>query len=60
VNVSKDYDCILLEGMAIQMALDLGLNVSSERWIRKGSTLFSERDRELRACIWFGCVQLDK
>jgi hypothetical protein len=48
------------KGMAIRMALDLGLNVSSENWVQNGTKVFDERESELRERTWFGCVLLER
>ena len=46
--------------MAIHMALDLGMNVSSENWSRAGTSVFNSREREIRERTWYGCIHLEK
>lgn len=46
--------------MAIHMALDLGLNVSSEYWKQDGEATFSIGTVNMRERIWYGCIHLDR
>ncbi|CDO77633.1 hypothetical protein BN946_scf184946.g27 [Trametes cinnabarina] len=47
-------------GMAIRMALDLGLNRNPDKWERNGRELFSAKEKEIRKQIWWSCCIADK
>ncbi|KAI0766865.1 fungal-specific transcription factor domain-containing protein [Trametes elegans] len=47
-------------GMAVRMALDLGLNRNPERWVHNGRELFTEKEKEIRKRIWWACCMADK
>ncbi|KZT34004.1 hypothetical protein SISSUDRAFT_1053457 [Sistotremastrum suecicum HHB10207 ss-3] len=50
----------LYTGIAIRMALDLGMNRSGETWKRNGRHVFTEHQKTVRKRIWLSCVKLDK
>jgi len=54
----------LYTGMAVRMAQDLGMHRKAERWTWKtadgGRGVFTERERQVRKKIWYGCVIMDK
>ncbi|KAI0818484.1 fungal-specific transcription factor domain-containing protein [Trametes gibbosa] len=47
-------------GMALRMALDLGLNRNPEKWMHNGRELFAPKEQEIRKRIWWGCCIADK
>ncbi|KAF7966216.1 hypothetical protein HWV62_39477, partial [Athelia sp. TMB] len=47
-------------GLAIRMALDLGLNRNSDKWQYRGAPLFGASEKQMRKQIWFGCVIADE
>ena len=47
-------------GLAIRMALDLGLNRNSDKWQYRGAPLFGASEKQMRKQIWFGCVMADE
>ncbi|TBU44710.1 fungal-specific transcription factor domain-containing protein [Dichomitus squalens] len=47
-------------GMAIRMALDLGLNRNSDKWMHNGRELFTEKQKSVRKRIWWACCLADK
>ncbi|KAH8835572.1 fungal-specific transcription factor domain-containing protein, partial [Flagelloscypha sp. PMI_526] len=47
-------------GMAIRMAMDLGLNCDSTLWKVEGHQLFSDDDTQTRRQIWWCCVIGDR
>jgi hypothetical protein len=54
----------LYTGMAVRMAQDLGMHRKAERWAWKtgdgGRFVFTDRERQVRKKIWYGCVIMDK
>ncbi|KAF8511182.1 fungal-specific transcription factor domain-containing protein [Gautieria morchelliformis] len=40
-------------------ALDLGLNRQADRWVRDGTSVFSQHVLRIRRSVWYGCVVLD-
>ncbi|KAH9937305.1 fungal-specific transcription factor domain-containing protein [Fomitopsis serialis] len=50
----------LLTGMALRMAVDLGLNRNSDKWIYKGKDLFSPVEKQIRKQIWWSACVTDK
>ncbi|KIO08530.1 hypothetical protein M404DRAFT_23073 [Pisolithus tinctorius Marx 270] len=47
-------------GMAIRMALDLGLNRSADDWQCNGKRMFSAEENQVRKQIWWACCIADK
>ncbi|KAL4070710.1 fungal-specific transcription factor domain-containing protein [Scleroderma citrinum] len=47
-------------GMAIRMALDLGLNRSADNWQCNGQRMFSAEENQVRKQIWWACCIADK
>lgn len=47
-------------GMAIRMALDLGLNRSADNWQCDGKRMFSAEESQVRKQIWWACCIADK
>ncbi|OSC99336.1 hypothetical protein PYCCODRAFT_1373230 [Trametes coccinea BRFM310] len=47
-------------GMAIRMALDLGMNRNPDKWMHNGRELFSIKEKEIRKRIWWSCCIVDK
>ncbi|KAI6136403.1 fungal-specific transcription factor domain-containing protein [Pisolithus sp. B1] len=47
-------------GMAIRMALDLGLNRSADNWQCNGKRMFSAEENQVRKQIWWACCIADK
>ncbi|PCH43468.1 hypothetical protein WOLCODRAFT_164462 [Wolfiporia cocos MD-104 SS10] len=47
-------------GMAMRMALDLGMNRNSDQWQHKGKTLFTPAQTRIRRQIWWACCLADK
>ncbi|GBE81567.1 Nitrogen assimilation transcription factor nit-4 [Sparassis crispa] len=47
-------------GMAIRMALDLGLNRSAEKWQHDGRELFTPAEKQIRRRIWWACCFADR
>ncbi|KAI0633886.1 fungal-specific transcription factor domain-containing protein [Trametes polyzona] len=47
-------------GMAVRMALDLGLNRNPEKWTHNGRELFTAKEKEIRKRIWWACCLADK
>ncbi|KAI0656534.1 fungal-specific transcription factor domain-containing protein [Cubamyces menziesii] len=47
-------------GMAIRMALDLGLNRNPEKWTHNGRQLFTQKEMDIRKRIWWACCIADK
>ncbi|KAH9894837.1 fungal-specific transcription factor domain-containing protein [Cubamyces lactineus] len=47
-------------GMAIRMALDLGLNRNPEKWTHNGRQLFTPKEMDIRKRIWWACCIADK
>ncbi|KAL7281031.1 hypothetical protein ACG7TL_004333 [Trametes sanguinea] len=47
-------------GMAIRMALDLGMNRNPDKWMHNGRELFSIKEQEIRKRIWWSCCIVDK
>ncbi|KAI0351048.1 hypothetical protein OH77DRAFT_1593133 [Trametes cingulata] len=47
-------------GMAVRMALDLGLNRNPDKWMHNGRELFTEREKEIRKRIWWACCLAEK
>ncbi|EIW62469.1 uncharacterized protein TRAVEDRAFT_160349 [Trametes versicolor FP-101664 SS1] len=47
-------------GMAVRMALDLGLNRNPDKWTHSGRELFSPKEKEIRKRIWWACCLADK
>ncbi|KAI8994086.1 fungal-specific transcription factor domain-containing protein [Trametes punicea] len=47
-------------GMAIRMALDLGMNRDPDKWTHDGRELFTEKEKEIRKRIWWSCCIADK
>ncbi|KAF9270701.1 hypothetical protein L218DRAFT_993268 [Marasmius fiardii PR-910] len=47
-------------GMAIRMAIDLGLNTNSDRWQQHGHDLFARDETQTRRQIWWICCLADR
>ncbi|KAI6047865.1 fungal-specific transcription factor domain-containing protein [Pisolithus marmoratus] len=47
-------------GMAIRMAMDLGLNRSADNWQCNGKRMFSAEESQVRKQIWWTCCIADK
>ncbi|KAI9570337.1 fungal-specific transcription factor domain-containing protein [Boletus coccyginus] len=47
-------------GMAIRMALDLGLNRAADNWQFNGRKMFSDEENQERKQIWWACCVADK
>ncbi|CCM05010.1 uncharacterized protein FIBRA_07209 [Fibroporia radiculosa] len=47
-------------GMALRMALDLGLNRNSDSWRHDGRDLFTLKEKRIRRQIWWACCLADK
>ncbi|KAI9059123.1 hypothetical protein FKP32DRAFT_1580451 [Trametes sanguinea] len=47
-------------GMAIRMALDLGMNRNPDKWMHNGRELFGPKEQEIRKRIWWSCCIVDK
>ncbi|KAG7099704.1 hypothetical protein E1B28_001524 [Marasmius oreades] len=47
-------------GMAIRMAIDLGLNTNSDRWKQHGHDLFARDETQTRRQIWWICCLADR
>ncbi|KAJ3874729.1 fungal-specific transcription factor domain-containing protein [Lentinula edodes] len=47
-------------GMAIRMAVDLGLHRNSDSWKHHGHNLFSVDERQSRKLIWWACCLADR
>ncbi|KAK1234865.1 hypothetical protein PQX77_001959 [Marasmius sp. AFHP31] len=47
-------------GMAIRMAIDLGLNSNSQHWKQHGHDLFSRDETQIRRQIWWICCLADR
>lgn len=47
-------------GMALRMALDLGLNRNADNWTEHGQPLFSPVEKQTRKQIWWCCCITDK
>ncbi|KAF8560118.1 hypothetical protein OG21DRAFT_1451878 [Imleria badia] len=47
-------------GMAIRMALDLGLNRAADNWQFNGRKIFSDEENQVRKQIWWACCIADK
>ncbi|KAI0962057.1 hypothetical protein AcV7_000982 [Taiwanofungus camphoratus] len=50
----------LYSGMALRMALDLGLNRNADNWTEHGQPLFSPVEKQTRKQIWWCCCITDK
>lgn len=51
---------ILYTGVAIRMAIDLGLNRNADKWQYRGADLFSPEDKQMRKQVWYGCIMADE
>ncbi|KAI3622119.1 hypothetical protein WG66_015820 [Moniliophthora roreri] len=47
-------------GMAIRMAMDLGLNCNSDHWKQHGHDLFARDETQTRRQIWWMCCLADR
>ncbi|KAL0951642.1 hypothetical protein HGRIS_008322 [Hohenbuehelia grisea] len=47
-------------GMAIRMAIDLGMNCDTAKWKSHGKELFSSEETQLRRQIWWTCMAADR
>ncbi|KAJ3793146.1 fungal-specific transcription factor domain-containing protein [Lentinula aff. detonsa] len=47
-------------GMAIRMAVDLGLHRNSDSWKHHGHNLFSRNESQSRRLIWWACCLTDR
>lgn len=47
-------------GLAIRMAIDLGLNLNAEKWKLNGVGLFSPDEVQTRRHIWWACLLADR
>jgi hypothetical protein len=47
-------------GMAIRMALDLGLNRAADNWQINGQKIFCDEENQARKQIWWACCIADK
>ncbi|KAJ3767154.1 fungal-specific transcription factor domain-containing protein [Lentinula raphanica] len=47
-------------GMAIRMAVDLGLHRNSDSWKHHGHNLFSKNESQSRRLIWWACCLTDR
>ncbi|TFY70003.1 hypothetical protein EVJ58_g92 [Rhodofomes roseus] len=50
----------LLTGMALRMAVDLGLNRNADKWRYEGHDLFSPTEKQIRKQIWWATCIIDK
>lgn len=51
---------IIYTGVAIRMAIDLGLNRNADKWQYRGADLFSPEDKQMRKQVWYGCIMADE
>lgn len=47
-------------GMAIRMAIDLGMNRNSDNWKIHGAEMFDEEETQTRRQIWWVCILSDR
>ncbi|PCH33995.1 hypothetical protein WOLCODRAFT_87174 [Wolfiporia cocos MD-104 SS10] len=50
----------LYSGMALRMAIDLGLNRNADNWTTGGQELFNSVEKQIRKQIWWSCCITDK
>ncbi|KAJ4002275.1 fungal-specific transcription factor domain-containing protein [Lentinula boryana] len=50
----------IYQGMAIRMAVDLGLHRNSDSWKHHGHNLFSRNESQSRRLIWWACCLTDR
>ncbi|OBZ79157.1 Nitrogen assimilation transcription factor nirA [Grifola frondosa] len=50
----------LYTGMALRMAVDLGMNRDADRWMDGANELFSPVEKQIRKHIWWSCCTADK
>ncbi|KAH9950872.1 fungal-specific transcription factor domain-containing protein [Amylocystis lapponica] len=50
----------LYSGLALRMAVDLGMNRNADKWRENSGELFSNDDKQTRKQIWWSCCTTDK
>ncbi|KAI0669742.1 fungal-specific transcription factor domain-containing protein [Trametes maxima] len=51
----------LYSGMALRMAIDLGMNRNADSWTTDGTTpVFTDSEKQIRKHIWWSCCICDK
>ncbi|KAI8981384.1 fungal-specific transcription factor domain-containing protein [Trametes punicea] len=51
----------LYSGMALRMAIDLGMNRNADNWTTDGTTpVFTDAEKQIRKHIWWSCCICDK
>ncbi|CCM04446.1 uncharacterized protein FIBRA_06626 [Fibroporia radiculosa] len=50
----------LYSGMALRMAIDLGMNRNADKWTSNGRELFTPVEKQRRKQIWWSCCMTDK
>jgi len=50
----------LYSGMALRMAIDLGMNRNADRWSDRGKELFTPVEKQIRKQLWWSCCITDK
>ncbi|OSD03232.1 hypothetical protein PYCCODRAFT_1388765 [Trametes coccinea BRFM310] len=51
----------LYSGMALRMAIDLGMNRNADSWTTDGTTpIFTDAEKQIRKHIWWSCCICDK
>lgn len=50
----------LYTGMALRMAVDLGMNRNADNWKDRGRDIFTPVEKQLRKQIWWSCCITDK